>query len=268
MSEKIKPETFKTPDEINELIFELEEDLGDNGAVVQSTLMPLPEEDSSKLVPDKYYRGDLFPQISSYLPDDMELTETEQTQLVKGIQRKLTGLSASVPIKCYGDACPFAMECPLHKIGKAPEGHSCPVESMTIDLYTKRYIDEFDVEPDNFSEVNTMAQLAVTHIMEMRGFMAIGKDEDNNSPDGIIKNVVGFTPEEDPITQYQEHPGYVIIDRAWKWRAKLLESLGATRREKYKMGGDNGDIIASMSEANASLRSKIDKLTTIDMSGD
>jgi hypothetical protein len=262
MSSQINKDTFKSKDKIDSLISEFE-----IGAVGEPSapFSPVPMS-TGNLVGEEFYRGKLFPMIQNYLPEEMQLTPEEQTQIVKGVQRKLTGLTASMPIKCYGDKCPFAHECPLHKIGKAPIGLACPVESMVIDLYTKRYIDEFEVEADNFSEVVTMTQLAATHIMEMRGFMAIGKDEDGQSPDGIIKNVVGYTADEDPITQYQEHPGYLIIERAWRWRSKLLESLGATRKDKLKFNnGDEDTLVRSLSEANASLRSKIDKLTTIDV---
>lgn len=267
MSEKISKDAYKSKEEIDDLIKEIEDEVTEEQSA--GSLLPSPEP-TGNLVPDEFYTGKLFPMISNYLPQDIELNPEEQKTLVKGIQRKLTGLSASVPIKCYGDSCPFAHECPLHKIGKAPVGEACPVEAMVLDLYSKRYLDEFDVDPENFSEVTTMTQLAATHIMEMRGFMAIGKDENegsgNESPDGIIKNVVGYTPDEDPITQYQEHPGYAIIERAWKWRAKLLESLGATRKDKLRWGKEEDDsLIRSLSNANASLRSKIDKLTTIDV---
>jgi hypothetical protein len=266
MSEKMKKESFKTPEQLDKLIAEFDDDIGQDQATESAEFLPDPTP-TGNLVPDEFHRGQLFPQIQNYLPEEIlkDLSSEDRIFITKGIQRKLTGLSANMPITCYGDSCPFKSECPLHKIGKAPVGASCPIESMVLDLYSKRYIDEFEVESDNFSEVTTMTMLAATHIMEMRGFMAIGRDDENSSPDGIIKNVVGYTPDEDPITQYQEHPGYAIIERAWRWRTKLLESLGATRKEKFKMGGDESGLVHSLSDANASLRSKIDKLTTIDI---
>ena len=168
-----------------------------------------------------------------------------------------------MPVTCYASRCPFKDSCPLHQIGRAPENLPCPIEAMTLDLYTKRYLDEFEVQPDNFSEVTTMTMLAATHIMEMRAFIAIGKDT-NGSPDGIIKNVVGYTADEEPITQYQEHPGYAIIERAWRWRAKLLESLGATRKDKLA-NGDSLKAEFSVSGSAASIKSKIERYTVVDI---
>lgn len=256
---------YKSKEEIDKLILKTEVQMDEpHQAQDFATAITVLDQKSTALVDDKFYRGELFPMIANYLPAGMELSESDKVLIVKGVQRKLTGLTASMPVKCYGDRCPFRQSCPLHQIGKAPEGESCPIEAMVLDLYTKRYLDEFGVESDNFSEVTTMTMLAATHIMEMRGFMAIGKDEDGGSPDGIIKNVVGYTADEDPITQYQEHPGYAIIERAWKWRVKLLESLGATRKDKQGVDtAFKGEF--SVSGSAASIKSKIEKYTVVDI---
>lgn len=262
---------YKSKDEVDKLIMDTETQmiLSENGEESNdfSSALSVLDEQSNSLIDDKYFRGSLFPMIQDYLPESMDLTEAEKVTVVKGVKRKLTGLTASMPIKCYGDRCPFKESCPLHQIGKAPVGDPCPMEAMVLDLYTKRYLDEFEVEHENFSEVTTMTMLAATHIMEWRGFMAIGKDEDGQSPDGIIKNVVGYTADEDPITQHQEHPGYAIIERAWRWRTKLLESLGATRKDKLKNGDNLQDEFTTSGSA-ASLKSKIEKFTIVDISED
>ena len=261
-AERVK--NYKSKEEVDKLIVKTEAAMGDESSDFSSALTVL-EEKSSALVDDTFFRGNLFPMIANYLPKNLDLTEEEKVVIVKGVQTKLTGLTASMPVKCYGDRCPFKASCPLHKIDKAPINENCPIEAMVLDLYTKRYLDEFKVESDNFSEVTTMTMLAATHIMEMRGFMAIGKDDTGHSPDGIIKNVVGYTAEEEPITQYQEHPGYAIIERAWRWRTKLLESLGATRKDKLA-NGDSLKAEFSFGGSAASIKSKIDKFAIVDIS--
>ena len=273
MANLVNKDAYKKKEDIEKMIQKIDaenlptEDVHSDSKPFQDAIAML-DENGGGLVSDDYHRGQLFPMIQNYLPQDMQLTKEEQVTIVKGVQKKLTGLTASVPITCYGDRCPFSSSCPLFKIGKAPSGQTCPIEAMVMDLYSKRYLDEFEVEAENFSEVTTMTMLAATHIMEMRGFMAIGRDEQGNSPDGIIKNVVGYTADEEPITQYQEHPGYAIIERAWKWRTKLLESLGATRQIKQKSGlAEDVNLVRSLAESNSALRSKIEKMTTIDISG-
>ena len=260
---QIHKEAYKSKDDIDKLILTTEAAMQNPQAQDFTSALTVLSESSTSLVDDKFFRGTLFPMIANYLPVEMDLSEDEKIVIVKGVQKRLNGLSAGIPVKCYGDRCPFKESCPLHKIGKAPEGEPCPIEAMVMDLYTKRYLDEFDVQSDNFSEVTTMTMLAATHIMEMRAFQAIGKD-DNGSPDGIIKNVVGYTADEDPITQYQEHPGYAIIERAWRWRTKLLESLGATRKDKLS----NGDSLRqefSVGGSAASIKSKIERYTVVDI---
>lgn len=157
--------------------------------------------------------------------------------------------------------------CPLAKINKLPTGKDCPIEAMLMDTYTKRYIDEFQVPYDLMSEVTTMTMLAATHIMEMRAFIILGKDDESGSPTGFIKNVVGFNNEDEPIIQLQEHPAYNQIERAWRWRKNLLESLVGTRKEKYKqMAAMNERTTASPSTAAADLKAKIDKMSVVDIS--
>lgn len=269
LPKRIQPEAYKSKEDVDKLIVKVESKMSHlektaEGPQDFTSALTVLSENGSSLVDAKYFTNGLFPLLQNYLPIEMDLSEDEKKSIVRGVQRKLTGLTASVPVKCYGDRCPFKESCPLHQIGKAPEGLPCPIESMVLDLYTKRYLDEFEVQADNFSEVTTMTMLAATHIMEMRGFMAIGKDEDGSSPDGIIKNVVGYTADEDPITQYQEHPGYAIIERAWKWRTKLFESLGALRKDKVESKDIRGEFTVSGSAA--SIKSKIEKYTTVDIS--
>ena len=67
--------------------------------------------------------------------------------------------------------------------------------------------------------------------------------------------------------QLQEHPAFNIIERAWRWRKNLLESLVGTRKEKYKRDAVSGNISPnSVSSAAADMRSTIEKLSIIDIS--
>ena len=249
---EVKKDFMKEPSEIEE-------------SIIETPSIPTGSKD---LVKPEVYTGGLSPILENYLPDGLELTAEEKKSVTKGMANLSTGLRSSMPITCYGDKCPFKLQCPLHQIGKAPEGKACPVESMLLDLYTKRYLDEFRVDSDLMSEVTTMTMLAATHILEMRAFCLLGKD-DNENPDGLIKNVVGFNNDDEPIVQLQEHPAYNQIERAWRWRRNLLESLVGTRKEKYKKESALGDIQRdSVSTSAADLKSTIEKITVVDISGD
>jgi hypothetical protein len=219
------------------------------------------------LVSSEFYDNGMTPILDNYLPDGLVLTEEEKALVTKGMKNLSTGLRASMPITCYGDKCPFKRQCPLHKLGKAPVGKECPIESMLLDLYSKRYIDEFDVTSDLMSEVTTMTMLAATHVLEMRAFILLGQEnEEGAGATGLIRNVVGYDDDEKPIVQLQEHPAYNQLERAWRWRRNLLESLVGTRKEKYKKDAAMQDRSGeSVSQAAANLKSTIDKFTVVDI---
>lgn len=250
----IKKGSYKTVEEVEENL--------------QADLAPIVREYAG-LVEYDYYSGGLEPIVENYLPEGLELTPSELVALRNGMKRISTGLRSSIPIKCYGEKCPFLAQCPLAKMDKAPVGKPCPIEEMLMDQYTKRYIDEFDVTSRNMSEVSMMTMLAATHIMEMRAFIILGKDDETEQPTGFIKNVVGFNNEDEPIQSLQEHPAYNQIERAWRWRRNLLESLVGTRKEKYKqMAAMKERTTESPSTAAADLKAKIDKMSIIDISED
>lgn len=255
--QEIRDSQYKTIDKLEENMEEIREDL----APIIS--------DYKGLVEHKYYSGGLEPVVENYIPDGLELTEDELIALKNGMRRLSTGLRSSIPINCYGEKCPFKLQCPLYKMDKAPVGKPCPIEEMLMDSYTKRYIDEFEVQPGSMSEVTTMTMLAATHIMEMRAFITLGKDDEGSNPDGFIKNVVGFNNDDEPIESIVEHPAYNQIERAWRWRRNLLESLVGTRKEKYKqMAAMKERTSVSPSTAAADLKAKIDKMSIIDISED
>lgn len=257
---EIKESHKKSVDEINRNISkEAIEELGE----VKDSLT------GTELVEDRYYTGGLTPLLQKYIPEGLELTPEEIVSVQQGMRRLSSGLRSAIPITCYGEKCPFKTQCPFAKIEKMPFGKSCIVEAMLMDVYTKRYLDEFEVRAEDVSEVATMTMLAATHIMEMRAFMILGKEAESEggNPDGFIKNVVGFNNNDEPIVQMQEHPAFNQIERAWRWRRNLLESMVGTRREKYKRDAalkerstDSGSFDA------ADLKSKIDKLRVIDIS--
>jgi hypothetical protein len=101
--------------------------------------------DYKGLVDHRFYSGGLEPIVENYLPEGLNLSADELVSLKNGMRRLSTGLRSSIPINCYGDSCPFKTQCPLHKIGKAPVGKHCPIEEMLMDVYTKRYLEEFEV---------------------------------------------------------------------------------------------------------------------------
>lgn len=147
--------------------------------------------------------------------------------------------------------------------------HNCPVEALNMDFLTKRYIDEFNVLSSSMSEIITMQMLAATHIMEERAWKTLANSDDER-PDGLIKNVVGFNNDDEPIIQLQEHPAHNQIERAWRWRRNLLESLVGTRKEKYKRDATlkQKEGVDSPASFLADMKSKIEKKSHLNLRGE
>jgi len=231
------------------------------------TPVVIPEiKDRRDLVNERYFEGDLDIDVTNYLPASLELNTEELHYVKKSMRHMRTGVGRTVPVKCSGNKCPFKDQCPFFKIGRLPENEPCPVESLLMDLYTKRYLDEFDVRAEDMSEITMMQMLAATHIIEMRAFAVLGSGE-HGSPDGLVKNVMGFTQDDKPIMQLMEHPAYNQLERAWRWRKSILESMVGTRKERYKKDAalkEKSGVSLSMTAAD--LKSKIDKLSVIDIS--
>jgi len=215
---------------------------------------------SSDLVSDSYYSGGLTPSLDNYVPKSLKLNEKELTVVRAGMRSAATGLRTSIPMTCQAEECSFKKQCPFYKIGKLPEDLPCPIESMLMDLYTKRYIDEFSVLETDMGEVSVVQMLAATHVLEMRAFKLLGELH----PTGIIENIVGASPSGELEKQIQEHPAYNHIERAWRWRKNLLESMMGTRKDKFKREQsmkESGDL--SIFNTAADIKAKIDKLAAL-----
>jgi hypothetical protein len=259
--------------EVKKEFIKSKEAIEKNIQALETKMMESSEEGpgARDLVEQKFYSGSLQPIIQNYLPEGFTLTEQELKVVRQGVRNLSTGIRAAIPITCYGDSCPFKTNCPFFKIGKLPVGKNCPVEAILMDTFTKRYIDEYEVSADDMSEVSMMSMLAVVHILEMRALVILAKEmeEGKGNPTGLVKNVVGYNTDDQPIVQLQEHPANQQLERAWRWRRNLLESMVGTRKEKYKKDAalkERSGVSPSLTAAD--LKSKIDKLTVIDISSD
>lgn len=171
--------------------------------------------------------------IGDYAPN-LRLTDQEKAFIGKSMTRMATGLNATVPISCNGERCPFVTNCPLAQIKKLPIGCACPIESSLMDQYTREYIKEYNVDINSITERMTMTQLAAIHIIEMRATWAMSRKGHDTLGPGLYEQAISVDNEGVEILQLQEHPAWNILDRAWKYREKILTSLVGTRREKYK----------------------------------
>jgi len=145
---------------------------------------------------------------------------------------KWGGAAAKVPLYCGGDKiCPFAQECPFVEIAKVPVGRKCPIEVELMTFWVARYMKEFEVDPENYSEVGMITELAELDIYDLRASMILSRPECADMTKDVV---VGVDRECKPIVNKEVHKAWELKERVKKRKQKILESLVGTRKEKYK----------------------------------
>ncbi|MHA2380484.1 MAG: hypothetical protein ACXADS_14510 [Candidatus Thorarchaeota archaeon] len=181
----------------------------------------------------KITRTDFFRFIGHNLDDydEIELSPTEARRIHTHLQKLSTGSTAMVPMYCGGPQCPFALRCPLQQIDKAPIGKQCLIEVQLMKDWIIRYFDEYDVDPNNFTEIAYINELAEIEILLMRLNMNIAKVE---NAELVIDQVAGFTNDGTPIVQKMLSPFMELKDRLQSRRSKVIKLMVGDRQEKYK----------------------------------
>lgn len=145
---------------------------------------------------------------------------------------KWGGAAAKVPLYCGGtEICPFKDDCVFVEIGKIPVASKCPVETELIVFWTARYMKEFEVDPDNYTEVGMITELVELDIYDYRASMILSRPECAELTKDIV---VGVDGEGRPIVKKEIHKAFELKERVKRRKDKILEYLVGTRREKYK----------------------------------
>jgi hypothetical protein len=178
-------------------------------------------------------RSKYFDFLKINLDDYSDIAMTpEQAHRVSGHLRKLsTGATAMTPMYCGGDHCPFSSRCPLHTIGKAPLGKQCLIETELMKEFIIRAIEEYDIDPANFTEVGFVNELAEIEILLMRLNMSISKPE---NAELVIDQTVGVGQDGTPLIQKQLSPFMEQKERLYARRARVIKLMVGDRQEKYK----------------------------------
>lgn len=145
---------------------------------------------------------------------------------------KWGGAAAKIPLMCGGaEICPFSDECPFVEVNKIPVGRKCPIEKELIAYWTSKYADEFEIDPENRSEVSLITELAELDIYDYRASLILSQAENANMMQEIV---VGVNAEGNPIYNEDIHKAFELKERVKKRKHTILESLVGTRKEKYK----------------------------------
>lgn len=170
-------------------------------------------------------------QVDNELYANMKFTEEEIKQVAYAMKRQSSGINSAVPLKCTGDLCAFKNSCPYMAIGKPPLAKPCLVEAQLIHYWTEQYLEEFNVDPHNITEMHMVSELAEFNIYEMR----VTKYLAENHPTLMQDFMVGVDPNGNVISNQDISRAYELKDRIKKSRMKVLDALMATRKEKLKI---------------------------------
>jgi hypothetical protein len=218
--------------------------------------------ESGKMVKSGYFRH-LQHNLDDY--ENITFTPEEAQKINLHLMKLSTGSSAMTPMYCAGPKCPFADRCPLQQVNKAPLGKQCIIEVQLIRDWIMKYFEEFDVDPNNFTEVGYVSELADLMVQEMRLNMLLAKPENSTM---LMDQVVGVDSEGDPIVQKQISPYMEIKEKISNRRTKIIKLMVGDRQEKYKkeaalkvrLDSDPSSQMAAMRQKLENLRRELDQV--------
>lgn len=203
--------------------------------------------------------GSLLAKFAKRLQDGYEITLTpkEVKRLILYINTMKHGFSASVPMICTGEQCPYAKKCPLGSNNNYPIGKDCPVEGTLLEMWHNDYVKELGVDPDSKVDGALVGDLVFWEILEKRASEELAK-----KPEIIQKNFAGFqqTGNGEATPVYRDEMNQIInfLEKAQRQKLKIMNALIATREAKAK---DASRIIADPSTYASKLLEKARELT-------
>ncbi len=151
---------------------------------------------------------------------------------------KWGGAAAKTPLMCGGEEiCPFSEDCPFveleDKTGekKVPVGRKCPIEKELIAFWVVRYMQTFEIDPENQAEISLVVELAELDIFDYRCSLILSRAENAEMTQEVV---VGVDTAGNPISNEEIHKAFEIKERVKKRKHTILESLVGTRKEQYK----------------------------------
>lgn len=165
-----------------------------------------------------------------YLPAGWDQKKKDKVAELTSPSRTKKAMFSSIPIVCRGDKCVYAEVCPLLKENVAPVGYACPIESKLVANTMGAYIEQFDIEDDNFIELSMVREMVDLEVQYMRQNKMLSMEH------FIQENVVGIDADGDPILRKELHIAAELGEKLHKRRQTLFKSFLATRESRLKAG--------------------------------
>lgn len=143
-----------------------------------------------------------------------------------------TGLHATYPIACKGDACPYGRSCFALKNGiQPPYGEPCVLEADRIERLVTGYNDDFD-----FKECTLTDTLAINELIQLDILIARCQKLMAEEELPVTEIAIGETKHGDAITQPVTSRYYEAYERMSKRRSALVDELNASRKARKNLG--------------------------------
>lgn len=183
--------------------------------------------EAGKLTKHKYFEF-LNMDIDDYT--DLSFTEAEAIKIRGHLGKMSTGHTSMVPMIC-SEKCPFKAGCMFYKMGKAPFLRQCLIEVNLMREWTTAYFEQYEVDPNNFTEVSMINELAEIEIYLWRLSQSLAKPE---NAELVHDNVVGISPEGVVLTNKQLSALLEAKERLYNRKSKIVKLMVGDRQEKYK----------------------------------
>lgn len=204
----------------------------DNKQVDQIALS-LPVFSGTELPINTLTKKQFLDEISSTFAEysDLNFSKEELQEIAAELRKLAHGSQAAAPMRCAGKDCPLADRCVFIQMNKAPVGRSCSYEAPLLQYWRARYLEDYNVDPNDFTEVGMISELAEVELYLWRLNTQLGRPGEAML---VTEQVIGVSPKGAPIYQQVISPFLEVKEKLLARKSKLVKLLVGDRQEKYK----------------------------------
>lgn len=189
--------------------------------------------DGTELVDGKLQKTDFFNFLKTDLSDYSHITMTpaQALKFKNSVVRMKHGTSAAIPMLCCGERC-FNKLCAFHDEKNYPLSLQCLLEVRLVQSLTKSYMEDLNVDPDSPSELVLINKLVECDLIDYRANLGLSGAREEEDATLLLTTLIETDTGTNEMTKI--HPLLDAKEKAHRQRMHILESMAATRREKYK----------------------------------
>ena len=114
---------------------------------------------------------------------------------------------------------------------KAPIGKKCAIETQMLQYWRVRYLEDYSVDPNDFTEVGMISELAELELYLWRLNTQLSRPEDAML---VTDQLIGVTPQGKKLYEKQLSPFFEAKEKLLQRKSRLVKLLVGDRQEKYK----------------------------------